>query len=77
MRITYDASVDAAYIYFVEIETGGVSTTVPGDPASEAFGVNLDFDRNGRLLGVDIEGASSRLPTAFLERFANRSVDAS
>ena len=66
MRITYDASVDMAYIYLREIEAGGVATTVPGWPDSEAFGVNLDFDAEGRLIGIEVEAAAKRLPPELL-----------
>ena len=75
MRVTYDETVDAAYIYLVEIDSSEVATTVPGDPRSEAFGVNLDFDKDGRLLGLEVESASSLLPPSFLNRFANRSAE--
>jgi uncharacterized protein YuzE len=73
--VTYDETVDAAYIYLVEIDSGRVATTVPGDPRSDAFGVNLDFDNEGRLVGVEVESASSMLPPPFLARFANRSAE--
>jgi uncharacterized protein YuzE len=69
MRVEYDEEVDAAYIYLAEIEPGGVATTVPGWPDTEAFMVNLDFDREGRLLGIEVMDASSKLPTEFFSRF--------
>lgn len=62
MRVTYDATVDMAYVYLREIEAGGVATTVPGWPDSAAFGVNLDFDPEGRLVGIEIDGATALLP---------------
>ena len=75
MRITYDDEVDAAYIYLTEIEAGGVATTVPGWPNTEAFMVNLDFDAAGRLVGIEVIGASAKLPPEFLDRFANRRAE--
>ena len=72
MRVAYDEAVDAAYISLVDIEAGGVATTVPGEPGSKAFEINLDFDREGLLVGIEVFGASSRLPLDFLGRFANR-----
>ena len=74
MRVTYDEAVDAAHIYLTEIEAGGVATTVPGEPGSRAFDINLDFDAEGRLVGIEVMGARSRLPPDFLSRFANRFV---
>jgi uncharacterized protein YuzE len=66
MRIRYDASVDMAYIYLREIAPGGVATTVPGWPDTEAFGINLDFDADGGLVGIDVSAASRRLPAELL-----------
>jgi uncharacterized protein YuzE len=39
--------------------------------------VNRDFDRDGRLIGIEVIGASTKLPPEFLTRFANRSVEPS
>lgn len=62
MRITYDKTVDAAYIYIVDsISPGEVEITYTCDP-KEAGMINLDFDKNGRLLGIEILGASKKLP---------------
>jgi uncharacterized protein YuzE len=66
VRVTYDAKVDMAYIYLREIEAGGVATTVPGWPDSEAFGINLDFAADGTLVGIEVSGASGRLPPDIL-----------
>jgi uncharacterized protein YuzE len=75
VRIEYDAEVDAAYIYLSEIGAGDVATTVPGAPGSEALMVNLDFDRDGRLVGIEVMDASTKLPPEFLARFGNRRVE--
>jgi len=75
VRVTYDSDSDAAYIYLTEVATRGVVTTVPGLPDSEAFMVNLDFDTDGRLIGVEVMDASAKLPPEFLSRFGNRSVE--
>jgi len=68
MRTTYDAHADAAYIYLREIEPGGVAETVVGDgPDHTAAGsVNLDFDPEGKLVGIEILNASRSLPKEFL-----------
>jgi uncharacterized protein YuzE len=73
MRVTYDAEVDSAYIYLGEL-AADVVRQYPA-PDSEAFMINLDFDAAGRLLGLEIIGASAKLPVGFLERFANRTVE--
>lgn len=63
MNITYDVETDAAYIKFVE--DVDVARTVPGD--GEADGVNLDFDDEGRLVGIEILEAKKRLPQDLLD----------
>jgi uncharacterized protein YuzE len=75
VKIESDADVDAAYIYLCEIGAGGVATTVPGEPGSDALMVNLDFDRDGRLVGIEVMDASTKLPREFLARFGNRRVE--
>src|SRR3954471_4024469 len=65
VSVTYDASADAAYIYLVPIEAGAVATTVPGE--DEAGSVNLDFHRDGRLLGIEVLAASRWLPREMIE----------
>jgi uncharacterized protein YuzE len=67
MRLTYDADADAAYIYVVDgIGAGGVAKTVPVDPAEVGGMINLDFDADGQLLGIEILDASSYLPREIL-----------
>ncbi len=72
MRVTYDPQVDAAYIYLVdEILIGGVHDTYPCDPRPAPDGVdgmiNLDFDYDDRLIGIEVIDASKRLPKALLD----------
>jgi uncharacterized protein YuzE len=68
MRVTYDAAADAAYVSRVEtIGDGEAATqihsiTTPGDRGEVA----LDFDADGRLLGVEVLRASAVLPAAVL-----------
>jgi uncharacterized protein YuzE len=72
MRITYDPAVDAAYIYFVdEIGSGGVARTYPCDPIEVNGEINLDFDPDWHLLGIEVLDASKRLPVELL-RSASR-----
>jgi uncharacterized protein YuzE len=61
--MTYDPDADAAYIYVVdEIAAGGVAKTVPVDPTEVGGMINLDFDDQGHLVGVEILDASKYLP---------------
>ena len=69
MRITYDSSVDAAYIYLVpEIEAGAVKQTYPCDREEVDAEINLDFDSTGHLIGIEVLGASKKLPAAALHQ---------
>jgi uncharacterized protein YuzE len=67
MRLTYDRSVDAAYLYFTK-KPGSVKRTYVCDPTEIGGMINLDFDKDGRLLGVEVLGASQRLPAELLEQ---------
>lgn len=68
MRITYDRTADAAYIYLAPvIKPGAVQTTYPCDPAETGGEVNLDFDAGGRLIGIEVLDASRKLHPALLK----------
>lgn len=58
MRVTYDRDADAAYIYLEEIQAGGVDRTVPVDPSEISGMINLDFGKDGKLLGIEVLDAS-------------------
>jgi uncharacterized protein YuzE len=66
VRVTYDADSNAAMIYLVPIGPGEVATTVVGD--DEAGSVNLDFDREGRLIGIEVLRARQTLPPQVIEQ---------
>lgn len=69
MTITYDKEIDAAYIYFKHpIEPGEVANTYLCDPSKINGMINLDFDANDILLGIEIIGASKKLPLKILEQ---------
>lgn len=57
MKITFDKEADAAYIYFKEIFKGEVFQTI-----SLNENVNVDLDKNGKTLGIEILNASTKLP---------------
>jgi uncharacterized protein YuzE len=72
VRVTLDDEADAAYIYLVEdsvkpLETVPVEGILP-------WMINLDFDADGRLIGIEVLDARRLLPGEFLARFANRSA---
>lgn len=73
MRFTYDSSVDAAYIYVKDtIEPGEAKKTYCCDPEKINGGmINLDFDAEGRLLGIEVLDASRFLPVEII-RTADR-----
>ncbi|MFC8225051.1 DUF2283 domain-containing protein [Streptomyces sp. NPDC057287] len=72
VEVTYDESVDAAYVYFTEPQVLVRSAhTYPCDPVDVDGMINLDFDEQRRLIGVEVLAASSKLPE-YLLRSARR-----
>jgi uncharacterized protein YuzE len=68
MRVTYDESVDAAYVDLTddELPPGRDSVPVYQDVPDNVHGeVILDF-RDGRLVGIEVLGASTTLPADLL-----------
>jgi uncharacterized protein YuzE len=66
LRVTLDVFADVAYLYLVPDATRLAATTVPGE--EEAGSVNLDFDRDGRLVGIEVLRASRWLAREVVER---------
>lgn len=64
IRVTYDHSANAAFIYLATIGPGKIARTVEAVPQT----VLLDFDDEGRLLGIEVLNARRMLPRAFLDR---------
>ena len=63
MRVTYDAEVDAAYIYLLDTPSpGSAVTTLSLDPAEINGEVNVDLDSDGRIIGIEVLDASRLLP---------------
>jgi uncharacterized protein YuzE len=63
VRIVYYEEDDAVYIYLRETEDGGVARTEYMPPDY----IELDFDHDGRLVGIGFDGAASkRLPPELL-----------
>lgn len=58
MRVEYDASADMAYIYFGDRIAPGEA--VRQVPAADSTAI-LDYDSDGRLLGIELFSARRRL----------------
>ena len=68
MRVTFDPEADAAYIQLAsEILAGGVARTYTCDPTDVGGMINLDFDSDGRLVGVEVLDAGHLLPPEVLQ----------
>ena len=69
MRITYDRAADAAYIYLVEdISPGSVKATYPIEDVKRVGQINLDFNVEGILVGIEVLDASKKLPGELLKQ---------
>lgn len=71
MKITYDQEADAAYIYLIDdqdIKPEWVKNTYSCNPNSVNGMINLDFDENGKLGGIEILDASKKLPSNLLDK---------
>jgi uncharacterized protein YuzE len=67
VRITYDAAADAIYIHLTgqPLTPGRTTIQAPTPPSVEGF-IALDW-KDGRLVGLEIPGASSRLHRDLLD----------
>ena len=69
MKITYDKEVDAAYIYLIpenDIVEGMVKKTYTCDTLETGVMINLDFDQNKKIVGIEVLDASKVLNLKFL-----------
>jgi uncharacterized protein YuzE len=70
MRATFEPDIDMAYIYLTGSgDAHQIQHTEPlviDLPGGSRRLVNLDFDSGGRLLGIEIDGASAALPGSLL-----------
>jgi uncharacterized protein YuzE len=67
VNIEYDSTVDAAYIYLGPIRPGDAEKTYACDPEEVDGQIHLDFDGDGRLIGIEVLGASHKLPKSLLK----------
>jgi len=62
VRVTHDSEANAAYIYLVEeIGRGEVARSCVADIAMDNAAITIDFDAEGRVLGIEVLGASQAL----------------
>lgn len=57
MKVTYDKEADAMYIYLKKIEAGEVEDTIELNE-----NIILDFDKDKKLIGIEILNASKVIP---------------
>ena len=67
MRITYDLEVDAAYIYLTDRVIDPDTVQIDDD-------INLDFDANDRLVGIEVLAASERIDLDYLMPLVEKSL---
>lgn len=59
VRLTHDAEADAAYVYLVdEINRGEVASSRVADIPMDGAALTVDFDADGRVIGIEVLGAS-------------------
>ncbi|MEV0679923.1 DUF2283 domain-containing protein [Actinosynnema sp. NPDC050436] len=68
LRVTYDREADAAYVHFTDPLTRPRSArTYACDPVAVDGMVNIDFDADGRIVGVEVLGARAKLAPYLLD----------
>ncbi|MFG2871269.1 DUF2283 domain-containing protein [Streptomyces sp. NPDC048338] len=69
LRVTYDAEANAAYVYFTDpqVRFRKVAHMYPCDPDKVDGMINLDFDEDMRLLGIEVLDARESLPQYLLD----------
>lgn len=58
MKVTFDKEANAVYIYFKEIAEGEVKNTISLNES-----VNINLDKEGKTLGIEILNATKNLPS--------------
>jgi uncharacterized protein YuzE len=66
MRFHYDKKIDALYIRFNE------KRYVESDEVSD--GIIFDYDRDGKIIGIEVLDASKRLPQEFGSKLRKKSL---
>ena len=67
MRVTHNRRTDTAYIYLTDYDDSDVARWdgLAGHLIGGDF--TFDFDKSGRLLGIEVKFAAQGLPPDFLE----------
>lgn len=75
--MTYDQEADAAYIHLADEPALGWrrGETVPLDLGPSNRMVNVDFDDDGRVMGIEVLGARGLLSTKLLAAFDDGGSD--
>jgi uncharacterized protein YuzE len=66
LQITYDNESDAAYISLNQF-SGGWADSVNIDPIEIGGIVAIDLDSGKRILGIEVYGASNKLPVVLMD----------
>jgi len=69
MKINFDPQADALYLYLRPFEDGDIEETIEADK-----GINVDVDKNGVPLGIEILGFSHRIESSDFTDFASFAV---
>ncbi|MEW1696269.1 DUF2283 domain-containing protein [Streptomyces sp. NPDC091278] len=68
LRVTYDRTANAAYVHLTDPRVPTRSSRMyPCDPVEVGGMINLDFDEQGRLVGVEVLAADRKLPEYLLK----------
>ncbi|TYK51119.1 DUF2283 domain-containing protein [Actinomadura decatromicini] len=69
VKVTYDQQANAAYIYLLDPTQAGTKSAhmYACDPVDVDGVINLDFDAEGRVIGIEILDARSKLPRYLLD----------
>ena len=76
MDATFEPGTNMAYVYLTNAgDAGTVDYTEPliiDLPDGSRRLINLDFDADGRLIGIEVDGAANALPLSLLARAEKR-----
>ena len=68
MRSTYDSVANAAYVYLVDsVKPGEVAYSRHANIALDQAAITVDFDTDGRVLGIELLGADRLLRSESIE----------
>lgn len=73
LEFTYEFAADAVYVRLRAATAGAVARTEVADVEIENGAVNLDFNAEGQLIGIEIVGASRVRPPDLLRETPRRS----